>query len=393
MSRGGRWFLGSQGPLLVLLGLWAALAGWLLRLPCRVPGWGAEQALPVLCATDLSAGAAAGGFLTGGPGGDEPVLAGMAETALLRLAVLTGSGPGAVADLSLVVLALAWTATVVAVAGLSGRRDAFVLAPAPVVVLAGFASWDLAAVLLMVLALLLHGRGSSAPAGACLGLAASVALFPLVVLVAVLFLAARYRDVRDAVVVLGGAGLTWLLVNGPALVVDRDGWFRRAAEATERPADGSSLWDAWARVGAVPGAPQPPELLALVLGAAAVLVLTLLSRHEPDAVQVSLLLLLVLVLTGSGYGTVHALWLAPLVVLGRGGRPEFAAWQLVEVLWWATLVLPEASWPALPGASSWDAQDLLAVVRVLFLVWLLVAVVVDVLRGRGGPRLGAADPA
>lgn len=393
MSSAGPRTGGGPWPLLVVLSLWAALIAWLLRLPCRVPGWGAEQALPALCAPEVPAasGTAAGGFLTGGPTGDDPALVGMVTTGLLRLSELFGAGPGAVGTLSFVLLALLWTGTVLVVAALSGRRraDAFVLAPAPVAVLAGFASWDLAAVLLMVLALLLHVRGSPAPAGVCLGLAASVALFPLVVLLAVLFLAARYRDVRDAVGVAAGAGLAWLLVNGPALVADREGWLRRAGAPVERVTDGSSLWGVWERIGGVPGGGGPPVLLALVLGAVAVLALTLLTRQEPSVVQVSLLLLLLLVLLQGGYGTVHALWLAPLVVLSRRSWPEFSAWQLVEVLWWATVVLPEASWPAVPGAG--DAQDVLAVLRVLFLVWFVVAVAVDVLRGRRAMQIGVSE--
>lgn len=298
-------------------------------------------------------------------------------------------------DVSLVLLALLWTATVLAVSALSGRGrvDAFVLAPAPVAVLAGFGTWDPAAVLLMVLALLLHARGRSGPAGVCLGLAASVALFPLAVLLALLLLAVRHRDVRDATVVLAGTVLTWLVVNGPFMVSAWDRWRRQTVAALDRTGEGVSLWGVWerigaARTGAVPDGSGHPVLLALLVGLVAVLVLTLLSRHEPDPVQIALLLLGVLVLLQGHYSPVHALWLAPLVVLSRRHWPEFAAWQLVEVLWWATLVLPAASWV---GASALQAQDVLAVARVLILLWFVAAVAVDVLRGC--PRKPAGVPA
>ena len=145
----------------------------------------------------------------------------------------------------------------------------------------------------------------------------------------------------------------------------------------------------------MPGAAETGQhvVLALVLGCAAVLVLTLLTRQEPSVVQVAFLLLTVLVLTGPGYSLVQALWLAPLVVLSRRNWVEFAAWQLVEVLWWTTLVLPEAAWPLLPwtARTGWDAQDLLAAVRVLFLVWFLVVVAVDVLRGRRAMQIGVPE--
>ncbi|WP_062737016.1 glycosyltransferase 87 family protein [Kocuria turfanensis] len=405
MSRlGGR--LGGHGLQLAGLCLYTVMVAYLLRLPCRVPGGAAAEQLPALCATEVTPAATAGtldGFFTGGPAGDQPALVGMITTVLgwiaARLSALLGTdvGGGVFANLSVVLLALLWLATVAVVSGLSGRRraDAFVLALAPVAALVGFTTWDLWAVLLMVLALLLHVRGRPGPAGVFLGLGASVALFPLVVLLAVLFLAARYRQFRDFAVVLAGTLAAWLLVNGPFMIAAWEQWLGRFRAAADRPVAGSSLWSVWGRADAVPGAAETGQhvVLALVLGCAAVLVLTLLTRQEPSVVQVAFLLLTVLVLTGPGYSLVHALWLAPLVVLSRRNWIEFAAWQLVEVLWWTTLVLPEAAWPVLPwtGRTGWDAQDLLAAVRVLFLVWFLVVVAVDVLRGRRAMQIGVPE--
>ncbi|MFI7584092.1 glycosyltransferase 87 family protein [Kocuria sp. M1N1S27] len=408
MSPLGDRFRGGRGALLVALSLYTVMTAWLLRLPCRVPGWGAEESLPALCATGIAPGepSGAGGFFTGGPSGDQPALVGMITTVVGRLAALLGADMdrGVFADLSAVLLALVWIATVAAVAALSGgrRTDAAVLALAPVAALVGFGTWDLWAVLLMLLALLLHVRGSPLPAGIVLGLAASVALFPLVVLLAVLLLAVRYRQARDLGMVLGGTVLAWVLVNGPFLLAAPDRWSRQFGASGDRPVGGSSPWSVWdrleqARTGAVPDPAAAGQyvLLALVLGFVAVLVLTLLTlltRQEPGVVQIAFLLLAVLVLSGRSYSLVHVLWLAPLVVLSRRSWPEFAAWQLVEVLWWATLVLPEPSWPVLPwiGLIGWDVQDLLAVVRVLFLVLLVVLVSVDVLRGGRARRGGTS---
>ena len=396
--------------LLVGLSLYAVMTAWLLRLPCRVPGWGAAESLPALCATEIAPGEAsgAGGFFTGGPAGDQPALVGMITTVVgwfaARLSALFGTDVdrGVFADLSVLLLALVWIGTVAAVSALSGRRgaDAFVLALAPVAVLVGFGTWDLWAVLLMMLALLFHVRGSPVPAGILLGLAASVALFPLVVLLAVLLLAVRYRQFRDFAVVLAGTLLTWALVNGPFLLSAPDRWVRQLRLPWDGPVEGSSSWGVWARVeqARTGAAPDPAGagqwvLLALVLGLVAVLVLTLLTRQEPSVVQIAFLLLAVLVLSGPAYSLVHVLWLAPLVVLSRRNWLEFAAWQLVEVLWWTTLVLPEPTWPVLPGLGliGWDAQDLLAAVRVLLLVLLVVAVAVDVLRGGQARRIGLSE--
>ncbi|MEX5269860.1 glycosyltransferase 87 family protein [Kocuria sabuli] len=398
---------GGHGLQLAGLVLYTAVVAHLLRLPCRVPGGAVAEQVPALCATEVGPAATSGtmsGFFTGGPGGDQPALVGMISTVVgwlaARLSVLFGADldGGGFVRLSVVLLALVWLATVVVVSGLSGRgrADAVVLALAPVTALVGFTTWDLWAVLFMVLALLCHERGRPGPAGVLLGLGASVALFPLVVLLAVLLLAVRHRQLRDAAVVLAGTVVAWLLVNGPFVVAAWQRELDRFRGAGERPVEGSSLWGVWGRAGTVPGAAEAGQhvLLALLLGCAAVLVLTLLTRREPGVVQVAFLLLAVLVLLGPSYSPVHALWLAPLVVLGRGHWLEFAAWQLVEVLWWTTLVLPEQAWPVLPwaGSAGWDAQDLLAAVRVLFLVWFVVAVAVDVLRGRTAMQAGASGP-
>ena len=391
---------GGDRALLVAASLYAVLMALLLRLPCAGPGTG--EGLPALCTPEAVPAPAAGGFLTGGASGDQPALIGMVSTVVGWLAAGL-SGPagaqGAFVVLSVALLVVVWVATVFVVAALSGgrRSDAFVVALAPVVVLVGFRAWDLWAVLLLMLALFFSVRGSPVPAGVCLGLGASVALFPLVVLLAVLFLAVRYRELRDFLGVLVAAVLTWLLVNGAYLVLAGERWARQLTTPLDGPVGASSLWGLWGSrgEGAVPGGPVGPYvLLWLLLAFVAVLVLTLLTRHEPSVVQIAFLLLAVLVLLGTVYPVVHALWLVPLVVLTRRNWVEFAIWQLVEVLHWVLLLLPEGADAALPGSGllGWDAQEVLAAARLLILAWLVVAVAVDVLRGRRAMQIGVSEP-
>lgn len=384
----------TRGGSALLLGglvLYAVAMAWLLRLPCRVADGTAR--FPGLCAAP-PAPAAGGGLLTGGPAGEAPALVGMVTTVVgwftTNLCALLGldAEQGVLAQLPVLLLVLVWAATVAAVLRATGRRtDALVMAVAPAVLLAGFGTWDLWAVLFMVLALLSHDRGHGAAAGVLLGLGASVALFPVAVLLAVLLLAARHRQFRDFLRVLLGAVLTWALVNGPSVLTAWERWTAGLAAMAQRPVEESSLWGTWSRTAsAVTGAPPAPAgehvLPALALGLVAVLVLTLVARQEPDAAQVAFLVLAVFVLLGPRYSLVQVLWLTPLVVLSRQRWPEFAAWQLVELLHWLLRAPPEQTWPALAGTVP-GAQDLLGVLRVLFLACLVVVVAVDVLRGRG----------
>lgn len=383
---------GGAGLLLALL-LYAVLMAWLLGLPCRLPGGGGR-----LCAGGTAP--AAGGLLAGGPPEEAPALVELVTTVLgwfaANVSALLGGRPdrAAVENLPLLLLLLAWVVTVVAVhRATPGRADALVMGLAPAVLIAGFSTWDLWAVLFMVLALLFHARGSGAAAGVCLGLGASVALFPAAVLLAVLFLAARHRRLREFTPVLLGAVLTWALVNGPSVLTSWARWQAGVGALAGRPVADSSFWGLWARLdqaltGTAPAGTGAHVPAALVLGLLAVLVLTLLSRQEPGAAQVALLVLAVVVLFGTDGSTVQVLWLVPLVVLARQRPWEFVLWQLVELLHWAVLALPPGTWPAPPWTGP-GAQDLLGVLRVLFLVHFVVVVAADVLRGRRAP-VGAA---
>lgn len=398
MSAGGRRLRGAAGPVLALL-LYAAVMAWLLRLPC---GWaGSAQRWPGLCAGD--AAPPAGSLLGAGPAGEAPPLVRAVSAVLGRLAANvsallgTAPDPAAVEHLPRVLLLLAWAATVVAVHRVTGSRaDALVLAVAPAVLVAGFRTWDLWAVLFMVSALLLHARGRAVAAGVLVGLGASVSLFPAAVLLAVLFLAARHRRLREAGLVLLGAVLTWALVNGPSVLASWERWTTGAAALADRPVGESSFWGVWARLdravtGSAPEGTGVHVLLPLVLGLMAVLVLTVLARQEPGAAQVAFLVLALVVLLGTDHSMVQVLWLVPLVVLAGRPRWEFTAWQLVELAHWAVLVLPPGAWPGPPWTGP-GAQELLGALRVLFLGWLLVAVAVDVLRGARVVRPVSAGP-
>jgi len=163
-------------------------------------------------------------------------------------------------------------------------------------------------------------------------------------------------------------------------------WRAGAGELAGRPLAESSFWGVWTRLvpasaGSGPAATGEHVLLALALGFVGVLVATLVARQEPGVVQVAFLALAVFVLFGTDYSLRHVLWLVPLVVLGRRRWPEFAVWQLVELMHWAVLTLPAETWPVLPWTGP-GAQDLLGVLRILVLLYLVVVVTADVLRGR-----------
>ncbi|MCG7425303.1 glycosyltransferase 87 family protein [Kocuria rhizophila] len=404
----------SAGLMLLGVGLYTVMMAYLIRIPCHVPEWNVAEQVPQLCATVIDAGDlgvhssdVAGGFFTGGPTGDQPVLVGIITTIIgwfaSNLSSLMGLdvGQGFYLDLSVVLLALVWLAIVAVVSSLSGNRstDALVMALSPVVVLVGFQSWDLWAVLFMMLAVLGYVRGNPAVAGIMVGFGASVAFFPVVVLLAILIMAARHRFLKDIVSALLWAVFAWAVINGTYMLTAWDRWLAQFNEMVRSDTGSSSLWNVWGstvepRTGVSLGAGDGGQfvLLSMVLALVFVLLVALLSKREPSVVQVTFLLLALYILLAKEYSLTYVLWLVPLVILCRRNWVEFALWQVVETLYWATVVLPSSAWPTLPWVQEfgWSAQDLLAVVRYAFLVYLVVAVVVDMFRGRKAAALGAS---
>lgn len=410
---GGRKHAGANAGLLLLgLGLYTVMMAYLLRIPCRVPDWHLAERIPELCATVIGTGDmsvrssdVAGGFFTGGPTGDQPVLVGMITTVIgwfaSNLSAVLGIDvdQGLTMDLSLVLLALVWLGIVGVVAALSGNRrsDALVMALAPVIVLVGFRTWDLWAVLFMMLALLGYVRGNPALAGIMVGFGASVAFFPVVVLLAILIMAARHRFLKDILSALLCALLTWAVVNGPYMLTAWDRWRAQFSRMLRASTEQSSLWNVWnsmvePRTGWSIANADQYVLLTMILALMLVLLVSLLCRREPSVVQVMFLLMALYVLLAKEYSLNYVVWLVPLVILCRRSWVEFGLWQAVEVLYWAVVVLPAAAWPTLPWVEQfgWGPQDILAVVRYLFLLYFVLAVIVDMFRGRKALALGVS---
>ena len=405
---------GNAGLLLLGLGLYTVMMAYLLRIPCRVPDWQLAERIPELCTTVIGTGDmsvrssdVAGGFFTGGPTGDQPVLVGMITTVIgwfaSNLSAVLGIevNQGLTMDLSLVLLALVWLGIVGVVAALSGNRrsDALVMALAPVIVLVGFQTWDLWAVLFMMLALLGYVRGNPALAGIMVGFGASVAFFPVVVLLAILIMAARHRFLKDILSALLCALLTWAVVNGPYMLTAWDRWRAQLSEMLGASTEQSSLWNVWnstvePRTGwsLAGGNADQYVLLTMVLALLLVLLVSLLCRREPSVVQVMFLLMALYVLLAKEYSLNYVVWLVPLVILCRRNWIEFGLWQAVEVLYWAVVALPAAAWPTLPWIEQfgWGPQDILAVMRYLFLLYFVLAVIVDMFRGRKALALGVS---
>ncbi len=234
--------------------------------------------------------------------------------------------------------------TVWATALVARRRvwDAVMVAVAPGLVLTATLNWDLWAVALTSLGVLLWARRHPFAAGLLFGLAAATKFYPLLLLGPLLLLCFRAGKLRAFGLVLAGTVASWAAVNLPVMLADFDAWSRFYVLSRDRGADFGSIWlvlggqgvdlsdvtrvNAW-------GA----QLLAVLCFGIALLVLA--APRRPRFAQVAFLVLAAFLVTNKVYSPQYVLWLIPFAVLARPRWRDFLWWQGAEVLyffavWW-----------------------------------------------------------
>lgn len=263
---GGHWLSPVRVVVLVALGMFAL--GMVQKLPCYDWAWfqGAGSQYTHACYSDIPHLYSARGFADGlVPYRDEfpdiatdPKFGGMKY---LEYPVLTGAfmqvaswmtpTAGSIQHREQMYwmvnagMLMACAAVIAVCVARTHRRrpwDALLLALAPAFALNATINWDLPAVALTAVAMLMWSRGRPLLAGVSIGLATAAKLYP-VLLLGVLFVlcwrAGKWRAFGAAAL---GAAVSWLLVNGPVMYFAWDGWKRFYEFSQERPIDFGSVW-------------------------------------------------------------------------------------------------------------------------------------------------------
>ena len=224
--------------------------------------------------------------------------------------------------------------------------QAVYVAAAPVVVAAGLINWDLVAVALTSLAVLLWARRSPIASGLVTGVAISAGIYPIVLVFALLLLCLRAGRMASWGWFVLGAWASWFAINVPVIVFARGTWDAFWTYHLNRGADLGSIWfvlDAaglgMQHVGVLSGL-----LLVMLLGP--IIILVVQAPRRPRLAQVVALVLIVVLIADRAYSPQYVLWLLPFVVLARPRTSDWAIWSFAEVLyWWAV-------WGHLEGALS-----------------------------------------
>jgi uncharacterized membrane protein len=276
-------------------------------------------------------------------------------------------------DVSAFGLALAWLATLWATAGLAGRRvwDAALVGASPLVIFQIFTNFDALATALALGGLLAWARRRPVLAGVLIGLGGAAKLYPLLLLGPLLVLSVRTGRFRELTRTGAAAGVTWLLVNLPVLVLFPRGWSEFFRLNARRGDDMDSIYSVvksftgWRGFDTDLGFWQPPNNLNTVvlalfgLSCAAIGYIALTAPRRPRLAQLAFLAVAAFLLTNKVWSPQFSLWLVPLAVLALPHRRILLAWMTIDALVWVPRMYYLYSVPDRGLPQQWFATTVL----------------------------------
>jgi len=259
--------------------------------------------------------------------------------------------------------------------------DAAIFAASPVLVLTALLGFELLAVACVAGALWALARRRPVLAGVLIGLGASVKLFPVLLLLAVLLLCVRRRSTGDLVATLFPALVTWALMNLPAYVSGPAQWRVFWSDNLDDGAGTGSLWLVIDQAGNLDLSPITVTAWSwaiFALWGVGVAALALTAPRAPRPAQLGFLLVAGFVLVHQAYEPQYALWLLPFAVLARPRWRDQLVWQSGEVLYFAGLWWYLGGFLAPSGGGDAGFYWIAIILRMLAELYLVAVVVRDI---------------
>ncbi len=394
------WRFWGPLPIIVLFTIGAFALNLISKLPCSLTNWADPGRYTHACYTDIAPLYSLRGFadnvfpyvsdpLPGTEQLEYPVGTGLFMVVANWITPSSGNETVWFYYVNAIMLLICLIVAVVATAMTVKRRkwDAAMFALAPGVILTATINWDLFAVALTSVFMLLWARRYPAWAGVALGLAAAAKFYPLLLLGPLLLLCIRAGRLSAFGRLLATTVIAWAVVNVPFMFINFEGWARFYTFSSERGEDFGSIWLVLTTMNA--GVPADvvnivaTGLFALLCVGIAGIIFT--SAQRARIAQVAFLVIAAFLLTNKVYSPQYVLWLIPLAVMARPRWRDFLIWQAGEVIyyfaiWWYLAGFADGS-KGLP--AGWYAAAI--VVHLAATIYFVVMVIRDIYQPQHDP--------
>lgn len=347
----------SVERVLTVMVLASGLLALLFKFHCRQAGWSTPDQYSTTCWSEFPNVFKDKGlgtyfpYFSPGSTFDYPVLTGAVAGITAWLTGAAGHGMHrqlAFFDLNSGLVIILWLVAVLATARSARRRpwDAAILAAGPVLLFTALTSWDMWAVALVSVGMLLFARRRTFSAGAVLGLALCAQPYAILIPIAVLLLSVRTGRLLAFLETAAAAAVTALAVTVPVLALNPASWLAYFTNGMDNAATPSSIYGAYnlvaERLGheslGISGIDSVQiVLIVLLLLAAAWLVLT--APRRPRLAQLAFLLVAAYSLVDKHAQPQHVVWLIPLLALARPKWRTVLLWQCAQILQFLALQL------------------------------------------------------
>ncbi len=327
----------------IFLALLSALFSFAKFDHCRNSGWATPDVYVHACYSDLPALFGDRGLITHSwpyssstNAVEYPPGTAMVMWATSWLVPNPRSGYTRYFDINAALIALLFVGAVLLVAKMNPRFW-YLLPLSPAVVASLYINWDLWAVISAVSAIYYFDRKQYDLSALILGVSIATKFYPIVLLLPVVLIFYRNREVkkllRYSLYSLG----TWLILNLPFIVTTPTGWWRFFKLNSNRGADFGSLWFGLNLFGVRLSNLNYFATISFLVGAAAFTYYFFLLKKSPTLAQVAFFIVVIFTSTSKVYSPQYVLWLTPLAILAmphsyRGLllRRDFWIWQAGE---------------------------------------------------------------
>jgi uncharacterized membrane protein len=224
--------------------------------------------------------------------------------------------------------------------------DAALVALSPLVAVHVFTNFDALAVACATAGMLAVARRRPLLGGLLLGIGGAFKFYPLMLLLPVLLVGVRRRELGTAARTIAAAVAAWLLVNVPVALAHPTGWWEFFRLNQTRLADPDSLyfvvqhftgWDGFdgpLADGQAPVVLNAVSAVLFLLCCAAIAVLALRAPAPPRLASLGFLVVAAFLLVNKVWSPQYSLWLVPLAVLALPRWRLLLAWMAVDALVW-----------------------------------------------------------